>query len=465
VKVRRWFRRYLMDDAARRIEKKSRVLGVDPRCDNPAIARLLEDYRQQGIHRRIKHFCRETFIKQTRFFQRHVLPRVSRQELSADESPHRPLGINMAGFVQGEYGVGEAGRAMWRAVESTGLPSALINIPHRTHRNGDSTFTKFSSRNPYSINLMTFSFDYARRYYRDMGRRYVAGRYNIGYWFWEQEHFPARWHSAFDYYDEIWVPTHFIRESLVKVSPIPVKMVSYPLYFKQAAPMDRAKLGADDRTFIFLFVFDFYSTTQRKNPEAVVVAFRKAFSPEDNALLIIKSINSAHHPAEKTRLEELAKGSRTLFLDAHLPGAEVSALFAAVDCYVSLHRSEGLGLGMAQAMYYGKPVIATGYSGNLDFMNEENSFLVDYGMSTMEETFGPYEKGSFWAEPSVDHAAELMRKAYRNRDESAGIGERAAVDIRRTLDPAKTRDEILARVRELSPECSQHPAFLDRVPA
>ena len=128
----------------------------------------------------------------------------------------------------------------------------------------------------------------------------------------------------------------------------------------------------------------------------------------------------------------------------------MNALFASVDSYVSLHRSEGLGLGMAQAMYLGKPVIGTGYSGNLEFMNADNSLLVNFAMTELEEDSGPYERGTHWAAPDAEHAASLMRWVYENRAASAALGARAAQDIRRTLDPQTTAREIRERVQELS---------------
>ena len=124
-------------------------------------------------------------------------------------------------------------------------------------------------------------------------------------------------------------------------------------------------------------------------------------------------------------------------------------LFAACDCYISLHRSEGLGLGMAQAMARGKPVIATAYSGNMEYMDTGNSLLVDCEMVELDRDHGAYEKGSCWAEPDIDHAAEWMRWIYTHREERAQIGQRGQQSIRRTLDPHITRQEILERVREI----------------
>jgi len=300
---------------------------------------------------------------------------------------------------------------------------------------------------------MTFSFDYSRRFYRDMGRRFFAGRYNIGLWYWEQEHFPRRWHGAFDYYDEIWTPSEFTRQSIAAVSPVPVRKITYPFQLEAlTSTVDRSRFGVEANDYVFLFTFDFYSTVHRKNPAAVIAAFRQAFSPNDHAVLILKSINAGQHVAAREALGNQADGSRVVFLDDHVSSADMNELFETADCYVSLHRSEGLGLGMAHAMYLGKPVIGTNYSGNLEFMNSENSFLVDYEMTELEEDSGPYEKGTRWADPKVPHAAALMQFVYRNRAEAGAVGKRAATSIRATLDPSVTSEQIRRRIDELESE-------------
>jgi glycosyltransferase involved in cell wall biosynthesis len=259
-----------------------------------------------------------------------------------------------------------------------------------------------------------------------------------------------RWHSAFDYYDEIWVPSHFTQRAIAAVSPIPVRKITYPLYLKETkAVPDRDRFGLPDNTYVFLFTFDFFSTVQRKNPAAVIAAFQRAFRPDEAAVLLIKSINCESNRAARDSLERESEGAKVVFIDGHIPGAELNALFASANCYVSLHRSEGLGLGMAQAMYLGKPVIATNYSGNLEFMNSDNSLLVDYAMTELNEDSGPYERGTRWAEPKVEHAANLMRWVYEHWAEGQALGARAAADIRRTLDPKVTTREILSCFAEL----------------
>lgn len=451
VRLRRWIWKYLEYDAVRRIVRRSRKLGL---AGDEAERAVLEfggwkEYRRAAP----RAFYNEKLLKLRRLYERHL-----RRPLRIDPQTH-PLGINLAGFVQSEFGIGESSRAMWRAVQASGYPCVLINVRSTMHRNRDPSFADFAGANPYRVNLMTFSFDYARRFSRDMGPRFFAGRHNIGLWYWEQERFPVRWHSAFDYYDEIWVPSEFTRAAIAAVSPIPVRKITYPFHLneKEAAP-DRARFGISPEAFVFLFNFDFLSTTHRKNPGGVIDAFRRAFRPNEDALLVLKSINWEHDRAGRAALAERAGGARVLFLDPHIPGAEVNALFASVDAYVSLHRSEGLGLGMAQAMYLGKPVIGTGYSGNLEFMNSENSLLVEYEIVEMEEDSGPYERGTHWAAPKVEHAASLMRWVYENRAAAETIGARGAESVRRTLDPARTSAQIRERLQELATESAEAPA-------
>ena len=259
-----------------------------------------------------------------------------------------------------------------------------------------------------------------------------------------------RWHSSFDYYDEIWVPTDFTRQAIAAVSPIPVRKITFPLDVgAYDAAADRRRFNLPEKACVFLFTFDFFSTVERKNPAAVIAAFRLAFRQNDDALLVLKSINADQHRDARESLGKLAQNANILFMDAHVAAEEMNALFASADCYVSLHRSEGLGLGMAHAMSQRKPVIGTNYSGNLDFMNSDNSLLVNYTMTELGHDSGPYEQGTRWAEPDVEHAANLMRWVYENRIEARALGERAAQSIRATLDPTITSAEITARLYQL----------------
>lgn len=361
-------------------------------------------------------------------------------------------GVNVAGFFKGEYGIGDSSRAFSRLIRESGLPAVFLNIHSREHRNLDTSFGPYATDNPHSVNLMTFSADYARRFHRDRGARFSRGRYNIALWFWELEKFPARWHSCFDYYDEIWTSTMFCQKSIAEVSPIPVIPIGFPFALEPAPAPRREALGVKPGTFLFLFNFDFHSVVERKNPEGVIAAFRQAFGGGNaEAALVLKSINARHHPEAAARLRGLAEGLNVIWKDEHLTGPEMKELFSAADCYVSLHRSEGLGLGMARAMSYGKPVIATGYSGNLDFTTPGNSLLVRHRLVELERDYGGYEKGSYWAEPDIDHAAAQMRRVFENPAEAQALGRKARADLAVRLNPATVLENIRCRLGAADP--------------
>jgi glycosyltransferase involved in cell wall biosynthesis len=178
----------------------------------------------------------------------------------------------------------------------------------------------------------------------------------------------------------------------------------------------------------------------------LIKAFRKAFDQSEDVLLVIKTINGEHAPERVEFLKNAARDCNAVFLDGHISRQRMTNLNSTFDCFVSLHRSEGLGIGMAQAMYLGKPVIATGYSGNMDFMNHNNSFLVRYRLAELEQDYGPYEKGNVWAEPDLDHAAELMRTVVFDRATATRIAERAAADIRMRMTVDVAGAEMKARL-------------------
>ncbi|WP_054467253.1 glycosyltransferase [Planktothricoides sp. SR001] len=362
-----------------------------------------------------------------------------------------PYGINILGYVNGEFGVGEAARANIRSIEAADIPFSITNLTPDFQRNLDLEYQKFSQENPYPINLLHINADSVSGFAQsDFGRKYLQNRYNIGVWYWEVPIFPEKWKPAFQFFDEIWTGSNYAAEAISKVSPIPVIKVINSVAMPQPS-ISREELHLPKDRFIFLFIFDFLSVFDRKNPLTTIEAFKRAFgSDNDKVLLTIKFSNSQYFPEQLRVLQKVTKSCSSIrLIDGYLSRPELNALVYNCDCYVSLHRSEGFGLTLAEAMFYGKPAIATGYSGNLEFMNVGNSFLVPYDLLTLDRDYGPYEKGNVWADPDINRAAELMKYVFDHQKIAKEIGERASREIKSLLNPKTVGQTIENRLQEI----------------
>ena len=359
-------------------------------------------------------------------------------------------GVNVVGYLTSELGVGEGARANIKCLKSAGIDFSIINIDdHSSSRKNDFSFSGFSKHNPFGINLIHINADMFPRIYLEKGNKFFKDKYNIGFWTWELPDFPDYWLDSFKYCDEIWVPSNFTLASIAKKSPIPVIRIPHAVKADNIKNVDRSFFELRDDEFVFLFIFDFFSYFERKNSLADIQAFKKSFSPSEKVKLVIKCCNSSFDPAAMKVLRQAAAGLNINIMDKYLYRDEVNALLSLCDCYVSLHRSEGFGLTMAEAMYLGKPVIATGYSGNADFMNANNSFLVKYKLVEIEKDVGPYRKGCVWAQPDIEHASELMRCVYTNRDAAKEVGRKAARDIKINLNYNVIGEEIRNRIEHI----------------
>jgi hypothetical protein len=182
----------------------------------------------------------------------------------------------------------------------------------------------------------------------------------------------------------------------------------------------------------------------------VAEAYKRAFKPGDGAHLVLKSANGDKRQDDLAELHEAAAGRPDiLVIDDYVAAGRIDAMIAACDAYVSLHRAEGFGLGMAAAMSLGKPVIGTGYSGNLTFMNESNSYLVDWKRTQVGPGVPIYPAGDHWADPDLDDAARLMRYVFENRAEAAERGAKARSDIEGDHSPAARGEMLRKRLEEI----------------
>lgn len=363
-------------------------------------------------------------------------------------------GVNLYGYVRGEFGLGETVRGFARALAQSGYPFALTDFEVATPaRAEDHSLNGWLVEQPEHASSIYFvnpdQMLHARAHF-EMQRS--AGRYVIGYWFWELEHFPDPWRDAFDFVDEVWVASEFVRRSIAAATDKPVCLMPIPLYCPVPAPVGRRYFGLPDDCFVFLYTFDYHSYPLRKNPEAVIEAFRLAFARErGDVCLFIKTLNADRLlDAHLDLVDAAADDRRIVISDGHLPRTEISALIACSDAYVSLHRSEGLGLGMVEAMALGRPVIATAYSGNLDFMSGGAACLVDFRRVDVGSQAYPYGQRQQWAEPDIGQAAQYMRALADDPAAAAVLGAAAAEQIRRQYAPSACALAAIDRLQRLA---------------
>ncbi len=326
--------------------------------------------------------------------------------------------------------------------------------------------TGFDTAHPYDVNLVCIDVELHFALMSQLGEEFFRDRYNIGVWWWELPQFPQKWFDRFAYYDEIWVGTSFIANVLAPISPIPIVRISPILTARMYGARDsgRRRLGVSPEELVYLFVFDFHSRLQRKNPLALIDAFKTAFAPSDPVRLVIKCVNNTSDPDGFTAMLARAQGYPISIHNGYWTSNEMCDLMAACDVYVSLHRSEGAGLTITDAMALGKPVIATGWSGNMDFMNVSNSFPVRYELVEIKENVGPYHMGQFWADPSIEHAAELMRLVFEHPEEARARGQAARREIETHYSEEKVSRLIQHRLEAIALR-RQFPTFREAMSA
>jgi glycosyltransferase involved in cell wall biosynthesis len=361
--------------------------------------------------------------------------------------------VNYVGYLSSELGLGEAARGNVRALDQIGARVALYDVSLLSASDrGEwhaARMRPLTSPPPHDINIVHVNADQLWAMRERLGPSFFAGRYNIGFWAWEAPRFPAAWMDRLTLLDEIWVGGRFMYDAIAPVSPVPVVHIPHVV---EVPPVraDKASFGLASDELVFLFMFDFFSTLSRKNPAGVLEAFRRAFHPDEPVRLVLKSMNGAKRRELFNAMRGQAADLRITVLDESLTSERRHALIASCDAFVSLHRAEGFGLGIAEAMAHGKPVVATGWSGNTDFANLTNSYPVGYSLRTLEVDDPPYEAGTVWAEPDLDHAAALMRSIWKDPEAARRIGARASEDIRKHHSPARVGRLMLDRLAVLA---------------
>jgi len=333
------------------------------------------------------------------------------------------LGVNVAGYFNGEFGVGQFGRLVAKAAIASGLPvTTLVN--RRTESRQDEEFELSESKALHAVTIGAINADQFAPWLDDLPSGLKNHSRFIGVWAWEIETFPKNLVWAFDYVDEVWAISSFVRDSVKTQTKKPVYVFPGPIIApKIAEKLNRDLIGLEQGDNYNLFMFDYFSVFRRKNPLDLITAHTIAFPEETGTKLVIKTLNGDRHRSQQEQLRYAAsKRSDIIILDSYISRNQLHSLLNECQIYVSLHRSEGYGLTLAEAMALGKPVIATGYSGNMDFMNSENSILVPYNLVPVGDDAFPYAEDARWAQPDIEFAARAIRELSLDSEKRTLLG-------------------------------------------
>lgn len=345
--------------------------------------------------------------------------------------------IALVGHPYAPIGRGEDVRCTFRALRSVGVRSPLLDIyglvPPETDQQWE--FAKYRSDSLGDINIFHINGDEVEHALAHLSHKQAWNGYHIVYPAWELSRYPEIWARQLDRFEEIWAPSKFICDSLAAVCSKPVVHMPLACEVLLSSFLGRRYFGIPETDYAFLFFYDIRSYTTRKYPQGVIESFRRFLlkRPIAKASLIIKINGGELHPAgvDYLRQELDSLDGHTVLIDRVMTDNEVKNLVRCCDCFVSLHRSEGYGRGIAEAMVLGKPVIATAYSGNMDFMDVNMAFHVNYRLIPLSEGEYPHWQEQKWAEPDLDQAAHFMTLLFDNPNLGREMGQRASAHMRK----------------------------------
>lgn len=383
--------------------------------------------------------------------------KLSEMQICPYEAGHYKRGINLIGNIKAETGLGQSCRLVASALGHTDIPMSVYQYTQlgTQKMNNTSWDDKISGELPYDINLIHINPYELGIAYLQMDPSVWNYRYNIAYWLWELEEFPDEWTPCFHCLDEIWAPSEFICSAIRKKTDLPVKCIPYHVEAEIHTEFGRKEFQLPEDKFLFLMMYDHSSGMERKNPLGVIKAFKQAFpKANENAGLVIKINNFTKEDEDK--IGSLLGGYTNIYLIKEtLDRDHINSLTKCVDVVVSLHRAEGFGLVLAEAMLLGTPAIATNWSSNTEFMDEHTGCMVNYEMTEIKEDMPPFKAGNRWADPDLTQAAGYMRKLYEEKEFYRQIASNAREHIQDLLSIERITGLMERRLNEIYGELNQ----------
>ncbi len=346
---------------------------------------------------------------------------------SVDTESKRPFGVNIIGHAFGQLGVGEDSRMAFNALQAAGISTSIrnfspgVNIPQNDFELADHV----TPHSRYSINLFCLTVPELARCFLEMGKDWFDKYHNIVYCPWELPDWPKQWEHLTSLADEIWLSSKHTFDSLKRANlPSPLYLmpmaVALPDGYFEAKRKARDEFKLPKSTTLYLFIFDINSSVKRKNPYACIQAFQHAFPLNQNKQvgLVLKTQTTDYSHPDLLKLREIQKQDpRLILLNEVMDKRDLLALYECCDCFVSLHRAEGYGRCIAEAMLLAKPVICTNWSGSLDFANAKTALPVEFSLQRITKGDYPFGENSFWAEANIESAATYMKMVNEQEDQ------------------------------------------------
>lgn len=362
-------------------------------------------------------------------------------------------GVNLVGYIRADMGLGVAARGLAAAFAAAGVPFNVVNMEHGNYsaQTDQSWAHKEVAHSRYDVTVVCVNPDNTFYLRTQFEPELLGDRYVIAHWYWELPEMPDEWLAEFEYTDEVWAASNFIKDAVASKAPVPVVRVPTVVQLQQGGRLSRTELDLPERKFLFLAMFDTKSVLERKNPLGVLRAFKSAFgSDEESVGLVLKFNNPDYEQPVMQELRDEIRGLKNVtVIDRLLTRDELTSLINACDCFVSLHRSEGFGLGPAEAMGLGKPAIITNWSGNTDYMTADNCIAIDYELVKLGRDYGPYKAHQHWAEPDLGHAAHWMKRLVAEPELAKVIGLRGQETINTHFSPQAVGKIIQTRLHEI----------------
>lgn len=338
-------------------------------------------------------------------------PPLNRRNYSPTDAGRKRGGVNLIGYLDRASGLGTAARSLSNLLTEAGIPVSHVALPNTESSIVETTFD-IGQQLRYRTNVIVATAEQTELIEPQLGIDVFSGRKNIGYWFWEVSKPSPQAVGASERFDSVWAPSKFIHDCFSGALACPVQLVPLPFPEVTSSKTQRSDLSLPEDRFIFLTAFDLLSAIERKNPFSAIEAFTRAFEEGSGPLLVIKTMNGDRRWEDIDRLHAaIDQRSDIVLIDGNFAIEELHSLIHLSDCFVSLHRAEGLGLHLFEALALGTPVISTGYSGPLDFLDEATAALVPFELVQVGSG-GAYPSGSEWAEPEVAAAAAAIRRIH-----------------------------------------------------